>query len=236
LKIRRLSAAIAAVASGALLFSACSSPLGGDNGDAGPGDNGSVEADGPCKADLGEVTTADGEIKVANEQEYSGYNAYTEDTYSTYNTIISDRLMPSFWYYGTDGTICADEEFGSYEQISDEPLVAKYTINDAAVWSDGEPVNYADVLLHWATQAITADGAVTEDGTEDALFTYVGGLELGDYTPEGPQADSWDAKEMTLEFEKTHADWDLQISNLLPAHVVADQAGVSTEELVEAAR
>ncbi|GAB4083986.1 ABC transporter family substrate-binding protein [Myceligenerans cantabricum] len=233
MKIRRLSAAIAAVASGALLFSACSSPLGGDEGEGASGES-SVEADGPCKAELGEVTTAEGEIKVANESEYSGYNSYTGDTYSSYNTMITDRMLPSFWYYGTDGTICQDEQFGSYEMTGEEPLTAAYTINDEAVWSDGEPVNYADVLLSWATMAITADGAVTDDGSEDPLFTYVGGLEFGDYAPAGPQADSWDAKEMTLEFEKPHADWDLQLSQLMPAHVVAEQAGVSTEEFVTA--
>ncbi|GAB3161457.1 ABC transporter family substrate-binding protein [Myceligenerans halotolerans] len=231
MKIRRLSAAIAAVASGALLFSACSSPLGGDEGD-GASNDGSVEADGPCKADLGDVTTAEGDIKVANEQEFFAYNARTGDTNSTYNSAIMDRLVSSFYYFGTDGTICHDDNFGAYEALSDTEV--QYTISDDAVWSDGTPITYADYLLDWAAQAITADGEVSDDATEDPLFTHVGGLTLGDYVPEGPEADAADAKQFTYNYERVNADWEILIDQAYPAHVVADQVGVTNEELVDA--
>jgi peptide/nickel transport system substrate-binding protein len=234
LKIRRLSAAVAVAASGALLFSACTSPAGSDDPAEGDATATSAAADGPCKADLGDVTTADGEIKVSVEDEFLGYNTNTPETYSTYNSAVTDRLFSNFWYFGADGSICTDEEFGTYEATSEDPLQVQYTLNDEAAWSDGTPITYADYLLDWATQAITEDGKVTDDGSEAPLFNHISGLTLGDYVPEGPQADSPDAKSFTYDYERVYADWKIQISAPFPAHVVAEQAGVSTEELVTA--
>ncbi|RPF22505.1 ABC transporter substrate-binding protein [Myceligenerans xiligouense] len=231
MKIRRLSAAIAAVASGALLFSACSSPLGGEE-TTGETESGSVEADGPCKADLGDVTTADGDIKVANEQELFAYNGLTTDTYSVYNAAILDRMQGGFYYFGTDGTICHDDAWGAYEALS--PTEIQYTLSDEATWSDGTPITYADYLLDWATQALTKDVAVSDDATEEPLFNHVSGLTLGDYVPAGPEADAADAKQFTYNYERVNADWEILVQSALPAHVVAEEIGVSTEELVEA--
>ncbi len=89
MKIRRLSAAVAVAASGALLFSACTSPAGNDDPAEGESTATSAAADGPCKADLGDVTTADGEIKVSVEDEFLGYNTNTPETYSTYNSAVT---------------------------------------------------------------------------------------------------------------------------------------------------
>lgn len=234
MKIRRLSAAVAVAASGALLFSACTSPAGNDEPAEGESTAASAAADGPCKADIGDVTTADGEIKVSNEDEFLGYNSNTPETYSTYNTAVTDRLFSGFWYWGVDGTVCPDEAYGTYEAVSEDPLQVEYTLNDEAAWSDGTPVTYADYLLDWAAQAVTEDGKITDDATEKPLFNHISGLTLGDYVPEGPQADSPDAKSFTYDYERINADWRILINAPFPAHVVAEQAGVSTEELVTA--
>ena len=234
MKIRRLSAAVAVAASGALLLSACTSPAGSDDPDAGETPATSAPAGGSCKGDLGDITTADGEIKASVEDEFLGYNSNTPETYSTYNSAVTDRLFSGFYYFGTDGTICTDETFGTYEAVSEDPLQVQYTLNDEAVWSDGTPVTYADCLLDWAAQAITEDGKVTEDASETPLFNHISGLTLGDYVPAGPQADAADAKTFTYDYERVYADWKIQIGGAFPAHIVADQAGVSTEELVTA--
>lgn len=234
MKIRRLSAAVAAAATGALLLSACTSPAGSDDPAEGESTASSVVADGPCKADLGDVTTADGEIKVSVEDEFLGYNSLTPETYSTYNSAVTERLLGTFYYYGTDGTICPDESYGTYKALSEDPLQVEYTLNDEAAWSDDTPVTYADYMLDWAARAITADGKVTKDGTEKPLFNHIDGLSLGDYVPEGPQADSIDAKTFTYDYERVYADWKIQSYPVYPAHIVAEQVGVSTEELVTA--
>lgn len=235
MKIRRLSAVVATAATGALLFSACTSPAGSDDPAAEESTGTSTVADGPCKADLGDVETADGEIKYSNESEFLGYNSYTTETYSVYNNAVTDRMNSNFWYFGDDGTICKDEAFGTYELLSEDPMQVEYTISDEAVWSDGTAVTYADYLLDWAAQAITADGKVTEDGLEEnPLFNHISGLTLGDYVPEGPTAESWDAKTFTYDYERLNADWEILVTQTRPAHVVAEQAGVTTEELVTA--
>ncbi|MEV0951050.1 ABC transporter substrate-binding protein [Promicromonospora sp. NPDC050249] len=233
MKIRRLSAAVAVTATSALLFSACTSPAGGDN----PADDESTAAPAAevtCKPDLGDIETADGEIKMSIEDEFLSYNGLTPETYSVYNSAVDGQLFSNFWYFGTDGTICTDEAYGTYEAISEDPLQVQYTLNDEATWSDGTPVTYADYALDWAARAITADGKVTKDATEKALFNHIDGLTFGDYVPEGPQADSADAKTFTYDYERVYADWKIQAYPPLPAHVVAEQAGVSTEELVTA--
>jgi peptide/nickel transport system substrate-binding protein len=237
LKIRRAGAAIAAVATGALLFSACSSPAGDQDDDATPTPTatGPAPVDTPCKADIGEVTTADDEVSYSvGEDEFLGYNGLTPETYWTYNSAVTERMFGGFWYFGTDGTVCRDETFGTYEAVSEDPLQVEYTIADDAVWSDGTPITYADFLLDWATQAVTQAGAVTEDASEKPLFNHFSGLSLGDYVPEGPQADAPDAKTFTYDYERVYADWEIQIGTPLPAHVVAQQVGVSVEELVQA--
>lgn len=234
MKIRRLSAAVAVAATGALLFSACTSPAGSDDPADGESTATSASASGPCKADLGDVTTADGEVKVSVEDEFLGYNSLTPETYSTYNSAVTDQLFSTFYYFGDDGTICANETYGTYKAISEDPLQVEYTLNDEAVWSDGTPVTYADYLLDWAARAITTDGKVTDDGSEKPLFNHIDGLTFGDYVPEGPKADSPDAKTFTYDYERVYADWKIQSYPPFPAHVVAEQVGLSTEEFVTA--
>ncbi|PZR55062.1 ABC transporter family substrate-binding protein [Xylanimonas oleitrophica] len=236
MRITRAGAAVSALAAGALLLSACTSPAQNDEADGNTSPTAAtVEPTGSCKPDLGGVETADGNISYSvGEAEFLGYNSNTPETYSTYNTAVTDRLIGGFWYWGVDGSVCRDEAFGTYEAISEDPLQVRYTIADDATWSDGTPITYADFLLDWAAQAITTDGTVTTDGSETALFNHISGLTLGDYVPEGPKADSADAKSFQYDYERVYADWEIQISGPFPAHVVAEQAGVSTEQLVEA--
>lgn len=236
MKIRRTSAAVAVAATGALLFSACSSPAGNNEEPeaTSTGSSTSAEADGPCKADLGDITTADGEVKFSvGEDEFLGYNTNTPETYSTYNSVVTDRMFSGFYYFGTDGTVCHDDEFGSYEVISEDPLKVKYTINDDAVWSDGTPVTAADYILDWATQALTADGKATADGSEAPLFNHVGGLTYGTHVSKPPVAEA-DDKSFEVDYDTVYADWEIQVGATFPAHVVAEQAGTDTAGLVKA--
>lgn len=209
MRSRRILVAGAAIGATALALSACAPPA--DEGNGNEGDS-----------------TASIAVSVG-PNDFISYNGYTPETYSTYNSAIVDQLKVGFTYFGPDGAVVDNTDLGSYELISEDPLTVEYTINEDAVWSDGTPITVADAVLAWGVQNanISADG-------ENALFNSVS-ADMGDEVPEGPQGDA-DGKTFTVEFAVKNPDWKIQTWMLDPAHVVAEQAGMTTEELVEAIR
>ena len=252
MKYTKLSAAAALAAGSALILSACA-PGGGNAGDSSSnsasgasqgGDSGAgnviegdkgqkltAEASGPELADLGDVETQDGSIAYSvGADDFLSYNGLQSNTYTTYNSAVADRMFSSFWYFGTDGSIIPDKDFGTYEKTSDDPLTVKYTISDDAKWSDGTPVTAGDFIVHWAANNDT----VKAEGSETPLFDSIS-FEQGKYIPEAPEGEA-DGKEFTVTYPEPYADWEILISTALPAHIVAKEAGMSFEELVTAAK
>ena len=252
MKYTKLSAAAALAAGSALILSACA-PGGGNAGDSSSnsasgasqgGDSGAgnviegdkgqkltAEASGPGKADLGDVKTQDGSIAYSvGADDFLSYNGLQSNTYTTYNSAVADRMFSSFWYFGTDGSIIPDKDFGTYEKTSDDPLTVKYTISDDAKWSDGTPVTAGDFIVHWAANNDT----IKAEGAETPLFDSIS-FEQGKYIPEAPEGEA-DGKEFTVTYPEPYADWEILISTALPAHIVAEEAGMSFEELVTAAK
>ena len=252
MKYTKLSAAAALAAGSALILSACA-PGGGNAGDSSSnsasgasqgGDSGAgnviegdkgqkltAEASGPEMADLGDVKTQDGSIAYSvGADDFLSYNGLQSNTYTTYNSAVVDRLFSSFWYFGTDGSIIPNKDFGTYEKTSDDPLTVKYTISDDAKWSDGTPVTAGDFIVHWAANNDT----IKAEGAETPLFDSVS-FEQGKYIPEAPEGEA-DGKEFTVTYPEPYADWEILISTALPAHIVAKEAGMSFEELVTAAK
>ena len=250
MKYTKLSAAAALAAGSALILSACAPGGGnagessngsgaGQGGDSGAGnviegDKGqklTAEASGPELADLGDVETQDGSIAYSvGADDFLSYNGRQSNTYTTYNSAVVDRMFSSFWYFGTDGSIIPNKDFGTYEKTSDDPLTVKYTISDDAKWSDGTPVTAGDFIFHWAANNDT----VKAEGSETPLFDSIS-FEQGKYIPEAPEGEA-DGKEFTVTYPEPYADWEILISTALPAHIVAKEAGMSFEELVTAAK
>lgn len=232
MKIRRTHAAVAMFAGGALLLSGCTTsetpkPTGSQSETGG-----GTEPETSGKADLGDITSKADTVRYSlGAEEWLGYNGITPETYSTYQSVVNDRMLSGFMYFGTDGEIYQDEEYGTFELTSEEPMIAEYTLNDAATWSDGQPIAYEDYLLDWATQALS-DG-VDDDGNPIPLFNHVGGLDFGERVVDGPVGEVG-GKTFSYEYEDPYPDYQLQVSSALPAHIVADQAGMTLEELVTA--
>jgi len=233
MRFQRVSKAVVVGAAMALALSACA-PGGSDSSseaNKSTESNGDAEVTNSGLADLGDVTTKDDTIKVTvGAPEFISYNGFTPQTYSTYNSAITDRMFAGFYYMGTDGTIYPNKELGSYEKVSDDPLTIKYTINENAKWSDGTPITVADSVFAWATQNLNLNS-----GDKDKpLFNSVS-TDLGDTVPKGPEGAA-DGKEFTVTFKDPDPDWQLQTWMLHPAHVVAKKSGLSTDELVQAIR
>ncbi|WP_082046372.1 ABC transporter family substrate-binding protein [Arthrobacter sp. L77] len=216
---------LAALSIGALALSAC--------GSAG----GTAAAPASDSAEENLATT----INVAISQAPTGYNGNTAATNSVYNTYVDNLTSGGFAAFTAAGELEANPDFGSYEKVSDDPLTVKYTINEDAVWSDGVPIDYDDVLLTWAALSGTHPTGEKdpETGAESDLFqaASTNGFALMDMI-EGEPGD----KEFEVVFSEPYADWEALLTpgTLMPAHIAAEQGGLSPEgdgaELVEAVK
>lgn len=240
MKFRRTQATVGLVLSGALLLGACTSP--DDEGTAAPTGTESAATTAPggstdgCLQDVGITETAAGEVKyTAGPGDWSSYNNLTSKTYSTYNSAIGDQMFSTFWYFGTDGTICENTDFGTFEVTSEDPLEIKYTISDEAVWSDGTPITINDFLLDYAAQnpEWLAPGLISgADPDAVGVFDHVSSS-FAEFMPDGPQGEV-DGKTFTVSYTAPNPDYKILIGATMPAHVVATKSGLEPAALAQA--
>lgn len=207
---RRRFAAISAVAAGSLLFSACGSAGGG---------NAETSSGSDALADT---------IIVGIEQAPDGYNANTADSNSVYNSSVDNLTQQGFYKVQPDGTTVANETFGTYEKTSDDPLTVEYTFADDAVWSDGTPIDYDDALLAWAAYSGTHPSGEVDPSTGAPVDLFRAASTNGWSQVAMPEGKAGD-KSFTLTYSAPYADWEVLASGFLPAHVAAEQGGLSAD-------
>ncbi len=245
MKLQGTKASLGLALSGVLLLAACTSPEATDSSAAGDASATATEsmseemagdAGSTCLQDVGITETQDGEVRyTAGPVDWSGYNSITADTYSTYNSVIAAHMFGSFVYFGTDGTICDNTEFGTYEVLSEDPLTVRYTIADDAAWSDGTPVTINDYLMDWAAQnpEFVAPGyASGEDPEASPVFNHVS-TSLAQYVLEGPEGELG-SKEFTITYTDPNPDYKINVTTALPEHVIAEQSGLEPGALAQA--
>lgn len=216
---RRGTAFFAVLAAGALTLAACGSD---DDGEE-PGANRS-ESEEPAQS---EGTIPGSTITVAVSEDYTAYNDDTATGNGTWNTYIHNGIKNNFWSYGADGGVVRNEDFGTYEMVSEDPLTVEYTVNDETAWSDGTPIDCDDLLLEWAALSGTMVGA---DGENIFNSASNNGYEL----IEKPECAPGD-KEFTTVYTQPYIDWELIIEGgKIPAHIAAEQGGLTEEELITA--
>ncbi|MFT4215252.1 MAG: hypothetical protein QM622_10820 [Microbacterium sp.] len=106
-----------------------------------------------------------------------------------------------------DGEFVADESFGTVSIVGDDPFVVRYDLAEPS-WSDGTPVDAADLLLGWAWAAgllADADGAVS----------------AGDQTV--AEVDEF-ARSIEVVFGRPTSAWQTAVTAQVPAHVVGGLA------------
>ncbi|MCC9146507.1 MULTISPECIES: ABC transporter family substrate-binding protein [unclassified Arthrobacter] len=196
------AASLAALSVGALFLGACGSAGGG------------TESEATEDANLASS------ISVAISQAPDFYNGGTSKSNSVYNTYVDNLVHSNFSEYSPEGVI-RNEEFGTFEKTSDDPLTVKYTINEDAQWSDGTPIDFDDILLNWAAfsgKVLEGEAEIFEPSSNNG-YEYLA-------MPEGEAG----AKEFEYVFETPYADWEnLMIGSLMPAHIAAEQGGMSSE-------
>ncbi|WP_426320249.1 ABC transporter family substrate-binding protein [Microbacterium sp. E-13] len=230
MRIKRISAAVALAAAGALVISGCA-PSGGDEG---ADDSGLVEGSS---------------ITAAWNQAFYSMNGNTSFGNATANNNINYLVLDGFNYYDNTPQLVKNESFGSYELVSEDPLTVKYTVNEDKKWSDGTPIDAADLLLYWAAESRALDtpdfdpaeftdpdtGEFTDAFPTDVVYfdsgaTPTSGLGLVTEQPEIGD----DGRSVTITYDEPFVDWELTFATMgemLPAHIVGKKAlGIDDNE------
>lgn len=222
MKIRRIHAAVAAVAATALVLSGCSSDSKKDDDNAG--------------------ISTDTAVNIAWNQPFYSFNGNSITGNATANNVILYMLQSHFNYYDADLKLVNDTSFGKMEKVSDDPLKVKYTYADTATWSDGAAAGPADLLLEWAAQTAKFNNVEPVYDEETGKITNQDALDAGVYFDAASPGISLvketpvvEGNSITFTYSKPFADWSTAIDNNLPAHVVAKRA-LGIDDPTEAAK
>lgn len=219
--------AAAAAAAALVVFASCA----GD-ADEEPG------ADEPGTEEPAVDAPADIAIVWAGEQEFASYNNSTADQNARRNVEVLNGVVGSFYTLAPDGFAVPNENYGTYELISDDPQIVEYTYHPDAAWSDGTPLGCADWLLYWAANSghYEHPTQTDDDGNPTTLFSTAGTAGVEDWVkPDCQEGD----RSIQIEYEVVYADWEVDSGrpgDRMPAHIVAEQGGLTTEEFIQAIR
>lgn len=183
-----------------------------------------------------QVIVVDGTVvTVAATQPYTSANPGSTQGFTLGNLAVAAITRSGFAYYTDDLEIVRDESFGTYEVLSEQPLTVRYRIAPDVTWSDGVPVDAADLLLAWAAGSgalNTPDvdredlidpetgAAAAEHPDEVVFFDNATGSRL-DLVSSTPVVEG---SALTLVFDEFFADWEMLVDVGVPAHIVASRA------------
>ncbi|QAY70313.1 hypothetical protein ET471_09935 [Xylanimonas protaetiae] len=88
-------------------------------------------------------------VTVGWNQPMFSQNNLTAAGNATANANILYLTQSAFFYYNDALELVMNEDFGTIETVSEDPLTVKLTIQDGVTWSDGTPVDAADLILMW---------------------------------------------------------------------------------------
>jgi len=159
-----------------------------------------------CAPDLPASVVPGTEITVGWAGELTSLNAAASPTPG--NLDIAGATRSGFGDV-VDGAFVADTGFGTVEIVGDVPFTVRYDLAEPA-WSDGIPLDAADLLLGWA--AATGQLAPEE---EDA-----------DEDDEVPVVSSFDefGRAIEVAFPTPTSGWRSAVQASVPAHVVGERA------------
>lgn len=217
---KKLFAVVAGLAAGALALSACT-----------------PTQPAPAPTDTAGSAPADTSVSVMWNQPLFSLNNNTSFGNATANANIVYLTQDTFAYYDKGLNLVANDGYGTYEKVSDDPLTVKMTLADTANWSDGVPVTNADAILAYGAisglyntvSGADADALFNEDGT---LKPNESGSVFFDSSSPGmalitdfPALEG--DKGITVTYSKPFADWEQLVTSFgagLPAHIVAKRA------------
>ncbi|MET0296551.1 MAG: hypothetical protein ABW024_04060 [Microbacterium sp.] len=156
-----------------------------------------------CAPGLPETVVPGTEVTAGWGGTFTSANAAASPTPG--NIAVADVTRGSFGDL-VDGEFVADESFGTARIVADDPFTVTYDLAEPA-WSDGIPLDAADLLLGWAGASGYFD-AVDESGTPPADAEAV-----------MPALDEF-ARSIDVTFGQPVVGWQRAVTAPVPAHVV----------------
>jgi peptide/nickel transport system substrate-binding protein len=162
-----------------------------------------------CAPALPETVVPDTQVTVGWTGAFTSANAAASPTPG--NVAIAETIRGGFGGV-VDGEFVADESFGVATIVADDPFTVRYDLTEP-VWSDGIPLDAADLLLAWAA----ASGYFDSEGEPGAMTVEA------DAEPTVPVVDEF-ARAVDVTFTHPVIDWQLAVTAPVPAHVVGRMA------------
>ena len=162
-----------------------------------------------CAPALPETVVPGTQVTVGWTGAFTSTNAAASPTAG--NIAIAETIRGDFGDV-IDGEFVADESFGVVTIVEDDPFRVRYDLAEPA-WSDGIPLDAADLLLGWAA----ASGYFDPEGESD------GSVAQADAAPAVPVVDEF-ARAIDVTFERPVFGWQQAVTVPVPAHVIGRRA------------
>ena len=172
-----------------------------------------------CAEDLPRSVIDGSVVKVGWSQTLTGTNTASRDGATTGNLDVAAMTRGRFAQI-VDGDVRADESFGKVKVVETDPFTVRYDLAEPR-WSDGIPVDAADLLLAWAA----GSNALTPDGFESIPGELTQSREV-------PGHDEFD-RSIDVRFSRPVLGWQTALDVAVPAHV-AGQLALDVEDPMEA--
>ena len=173
-----------------------------------------------CAASLPSSVIEGSTVRVGWSETLTSLNAATTTGDTAGNREVAAATHDAFARI-VGGEVVEDTGFGSVEVLDDDPasFTVRYDLADRA-WSDGIPIDGADLLLAWAAGSGATDGA---------FESVAGALRLSD---ELPEIDDFERR-LDVSFAAPVRGWHTALDVAVPAHVVGELA-LGIEDPMEA--
>lgn len=177
------------------------------------------------------------EVTVAVSEPFTSLNPATSyGRSSTTNADVAWLTGSAFASYDDAYRLLEDSSFGVAQIVAEDPLTVRYEVAADARWSDGTPVDAADLLLAWAANSgalntpdfddaayVDPDsGRYTDEFPEDVVFfdgAIGSGLEHATQTPQVA-----DDRAVFVHFDEYVPNWRTLLAPGIPAHVLVSIA------------
>ncbi|QCR18839.1 ABC transporter substrate-binding protein [Agrococcus sp. SGAir0287] len=170
------------------------------------------------------------DVAIGWRGELTSVNAASSAGATPGNLDVAAATRSQFAAIGLDGSLVANVDLGEVEIVDDEPFTVRYDLVDDGMWSDGVPLDAADLLLGWVagSNALAPEGFDPAESIDEAGALVVpadvawfdvavsGGLALADGQPEVDEF----ARSIDVPLTGPVADWQTMLEIAVPAHVV----------------